>query len=264
MDRGGPQGRGHRRPGVPGPLSPGGSAGVPPRRSTLAANGWGLGEAIGGFVVGLVLASVAASVALSAVGGRRSPLPVAATVADVVGLWVGLLGAAIVASRRYGRGALGDDYGLRIRPVDLLTGGAVGMASQLLVIPALYVPLGHLDPSLTRHLGAPAQRDVSAAHGGLAIGVLFVTLAVGAPIVEELFFRGLVLRALAGRLPALAAVACSALAFALAHFEAAQLPGLALFGLLLGLLAWRSGRLGPGIAAHAAFNAVAVVSLVHH
>jgi membrane protease YdiL (CAAX protease family) len=82
-------------------------------------------------------------------------------------------------------------------------------------------------------------------------------------VVEEIFFRGLVLRALLGRLPVPAAVAVSGLAFAFAHFEPVQFAGLAVFGAVLGLLAWWTGRLGPGIAAHAAFNAAALLTLIH-
>ena len=93
--------------------------------------------------------------------------------------------------------------------------------------------------------------------------VLIVLLAVGAPIVEELFFRGLFLRALLYRLPVPLAILISGLAFALAHFEALQFPGLAVFGLVLGWLAWRTNRLAPGIAAHSAFNAAAVAAVVH-
>ena len=51
--------------------------------------------------------------------------------------------------------------------------------------------------------------------------------------------------------------------FALAHFEAVQFAGLAVFGVVLGVLAWRTGRLAPGIGAHAAFNAAAVIAVVH-
>jgi membrane protease YdiL (CAAX protease family) len=53
----------------------------------------------------------------------------------------------------------------------------------------------------------------------------------------------------------------SAILFGLAHFEALQLAALILFGLILGTLAYRTGRLGPTIVAHAAFNAVTVLTL---
>jgi membrane protease YdiL (CAAX protease family) len=85
---------------------------------------------------------------------------------------------------------------------------------------------------------------------------------VGAPVVEELFFRGLVLRSLLPLAPAPVAVVASGVLFGLAHWQGVQFPGLAVFGVVLGVLAYRTGRLTPGIGAHAAFNAVAVLSVI--
>jgi membrane protease YdiL (CAAX protease family) len=185
-------------------------------------------------------------------------------VADLVGLWVALVAAAVLASRRHGTGSLARDLGLRIgRWWDLVVGAAVGLGCQYGLIPLLYLPFERADPTLAQRIAQPAQTDTGSAHTVGALIVLLVFLAVGAPLVEELFFRGLLLRGLAGRLPAPVAVVVTGLLFALAHFEAVQFAGLALFGVVLGVLAWRSGRLGPSVAAHAAFNAAAVVSSVH-
>ena len=54
-------------------------------------------------------------------------------------------------------------------------------------------------------------------------------------MVEELFFRGLLLRSLLGRTPPPVAIVISALLFGLAHFEAVQFAGLAVFGVVLGV-----------------------------
>ncbi|HMC42582.1 MAG TPA: CPBP family intramembrane glutamic endopeptidase, partial [Acidimicrobiales bacterium] len=82
-------------------------------------------------------------------------------------------------------------------------------------------------------------------------------------LVEELFFRGLLQRSLAGWLGPGPAIGVAALGFGLAHGEAVQLLALVAFGVVLGVLAQRSGRLGPGIVAHAAFNGatIAVIAL---
>ena len=93
--------------------------------------------------------------------------------------------------------------------------------------------------------------------------LLVALLAVGAPLVEELFFRGLLMRSLQTRMPTAPAILVSSILFALAHFELAELAGLALFGVVLGVLAWWTGRLGPSISAHMAFNAAAVAAVVH-
>jgi uncharacterized protein len=228
------------------------------------ANRWGLWEAAGGFLVGLVLAAIATSISESATGYRSGPFPVAVTTADVVALWAGLVGAAVWASRRRGTGDLAVDYGLRIGgPLDIVGGAAVGVACQYLLIPGLYWPVEQLDHSLRHQLGQPAHNEAGTAHSVGAVVVLVVVLVIGAPFVEELFFRGLLLRGLLGVTRPPVAIVVSGLLFGLAHFEAAQFAGLAVFGVILGVLAWRTGRLVPGMAAHAAFNAVAVASVVH-
>jgi membrane protease YdiL (CAAX protease family) len=232
-----------------------------------AAHRWGLQEALFGFAAGIILSSVAAAVAgavSSDPTGTGVALGLPVLVADLVGLWVALVAAAVLASRRHGTGSLARDLGLRIgRWWDLVVGAAVGLGCQYGLIPLLYLPFERADPTLAQRIAQPAQTDTGSAHTVGALIVLLVFLAVGAPLVEELFFRGLLLRGLAGRLPAPVAVVVTGLLFALAHFEAVQFAGLALFGVVLGVLAWRSGRLGPSVAAHAAFNAAAVVSSVH-
>jgi membrane protease YdiL (CAAX protease family) len=133
------------------------------------------------------------------------------------------------------------------------------------VFEAPLLPFVH---NLYSRLGHPAQSLTSHAFGpGLV--VLAVLVCVGSPVVEELFFRGLLLRALAGRLKDLGprlgpatSIVVTALVFALVHFEALQFLGLAGFGVVLGYLAWRTGRLGPSIVAHMAFNTVTIVAIV--
>jgi uncharacterized protein len=168
------------------------------------------------------------------------------------------------ASRVRGQGNLGLDYGWGLgRWWDLPAGAAIGLACQYLLIPLLYLPFEHIDRNLSHELSQPARNDSGAAHSVGSVAVLVLFLVVFAPMVEELFFRGLFLRALLGRTPPAVAIVVSGLVFALAHFEAVQFAGLAVFGVVLGVLAWRTGRLAPGIGAHAAFNAAAVIAVVH-
>lgn len=232
-----------------------------------SGNRWGFGEAFVGFAVGLLLSALAAAVAEAATGYHSSSsaaIPVAVTAADVAGLWVGLVGAAVYASRARGRGDLRRDFGwTRGRWWDLPIGAGIGLACQYGLIPLLYLPFEQIDHHLSHQLSQPVQHDTAAAHTVGTVAVLLLFLAVGAPLVEELFFRGLLLRALLGRTPPAVAIVGSALLFGLAHFQAAQFAGLAAFGVVLAVLAWRAGRLTIGIGAHAAFNAVAVLSVVH-
>ena len=220
-----------------------------------------------GFAAGLVTASVAAGIAEAATGWSSSsgtPMPVAVTVADLVGLWLALVGAVVLYSRLRGTGRLSDDFGLRIGAWwDVPLGVAVGLACQYALVPLLYLPFEQVDRSLVHQLGQPAQKETGAAHTTLAVAVLIVFLAVGAPLVEELYFRGLLLRSLAGWTNPVVGVVVSGLLFGLAHFEPLQFAGLAAVGVVFGVMAWRTGRLAPSISAHLTFNAAAVLTVVH-
>jgi membrane protease YdiL (CAAX protease family) len=226
---------------------------------------WGLGEAAVAFLVGLTASALLAGLVQSATGlqaGAGQPVPLPVTVASLIGLWIGLGGGAVYVSRRRGSGDPAKDFGLRLRwPSDVGIGLFAGLASQYVLIPILYLPFEQIFPNVRHRLETPAKQDTAGVHGGLQVTLLFLLLAVGAPVVEELFFRGLLQRALARRLGRGVAVLGSAVVFGLAHFELLQLPALILFGVVLALLADRTGRLGPGIVAHAVFNAATVLTL---
>jgi len=83
---------------------------------------------------------------------------------------------------------------------------------------------------------------------------LVAVVVIGAPVVEELFYRGLLQRSLAARFNEGAVLVVVAAVFALVHFRPIEIPGLFVFGLILGWAALRSGRLGPAITIHVGFN----------
>jgi membrane protease YdiL (CAAX protease family) len=217
-------------------------------------------------VAGEVLSVITSSIAQAAVNyrpGQGKPIPLAVTISALVGLWIGLVGGVVFASRTRGSGSLAEDFGLRLRrPWDVPLGVVAGLVSQYALVPLLYLPFEQIDRTLRHRLETPAKRDTAAAHGGLQITLLFLFLSIGAPLIEELFFRGLLMRAIDRRYGTVAAVAGSAVVFGLAHFELLQLPALILFGVVLAILAKRTGRLGPGIVAHATFNAATVLTLI--
>jgi CAAX protease family protein len=224
--------------------------------------GWGLGDAALGVLSGWVCLLIAAGIASG--GSKSNETSLTALAVGEVGLWVGLVGVMVWASRTKGSGRLGQDFGLQMRRADVGLGVPVGVVSQLVLVPVLYLPIQWL---IGRHdLSAPAKDIIGKAHGDGGLVLLAVVLIAGAPVVEELFFRGLVLRSLQRRFARTAhgdgwAIGVSAVIFGFAHLEPLQFPALALFGAILGYLAVRTGRLGPGIWAHAAFNALAVAFL---
>jgi membrane protease YdiL (CAAX protease family) len=225
---------------------------------------WGLGDAALGFVAANVIAILFTPVAYWLTGEpSTTPLSEAplSTVAVIQAAYAGsMLAAVLVVSRRKGRGPV-IDFGIRMRWTDAPLGAVLGVATQYAAT-LLYLPFVHWDIISTDDIEKPARELTDRAHGG-GVLLLFIVVAVLAPIVEEIFFRGLVLRSLERRMSSNGAIVVSAALFGAAHLEPLQFPALFVFGLVAAVLATRTGRLGPGIWAHVAFNAVAVINLVY-
>lgn len=240
------------QPTTPGPTAPEGPTGG----IQVGAVWWALGGLVAGEVVGGLLAQVG----VAATGSSTSP---ATILLGEVGLWLGMLAAVLVVSREQGTRSLRRDYGLALRPADL--GWGVLVAAGGLALSGL---LGQLFAG-TRLAGTNTQLITGQRHHEAGTALVTVLVAVGAPVVEELFFRGLVRTALASRVgPGAAAVGQGAL-FGLAHANPATGLGnvevvvvIGAFGVLLGLVAGRLGRLGPGMVGHGLFNLVVSISVL--
>ncbi len=115
--------------------------------------------------------------------------------------------------------------------------------------------------------GASADNVRLAGRTGAEIAILFVVAVLVAPPIEELIFRGLLLRTLLRRLPFWPAAAVSSACFAVLHLYEVNTPQAAvllfvsilLFGLCQCLLVRWTARLAPAIVAHAASNAVGLL-----
>jgi membrane protease YdiL (CAAX protease family) len=97
--------------------------------------------------------------------------------------------------------------------------------------------------------------------GQLAESLLL--LAVLAPLVEELVFRGLLYGWLAGRWGKNVGWIVSSLAFAAAHTEPAHIVLVLPLGLLFGWLRQRTDSLLPSLAAHIANNSLALIAAAY-
>lgn len=201
--------------------------------------------------------------------GLRGPLTGLPTwagtlVASAIALGPLLVGA-LLAARWAGPRPI-DALGLRIRPLDLLLGALVALI--LRAVAELAAPTtGSLRPVFGE----------SAADAAATITAAVVALVVLAPLVEELFFRGVLQRALQNVLrPALSArigaglaIAITTLAFAALHAVpygaqapiAVILPPV-LVGLGAGVLTAVTCRIAAGVVAHVLFNLVGVVLLL--
>jgi len=96
---------------------------------------------------------------------------------------------------------------------------------------------------------------------GIALSVLMV-VALG-PFVEELVFRGVILRAAESRVGAAWAIVLQAALFAAYHLTPWLIVPSFVLGLACGWLAWQRRSLWPAIALHALYNGVAVAAVFY-
>ena len=136
-----------------------------------------------------------------------------------------------------------------------MLGVPIGVLTQLVLVPLVYLPL-------ERALGGRVHRGtltenakdlVDRASGGSMV-LLVLMVCVGAPLVEELVYRGLLQGSFAARINHVPAWLAASALFALVHFRPVEYPGLFVIGLVCGACALATGRLGMAIACHIGFN----------
>jgi len=134
---------------------------------------------------------------------------------------------------------------LLIPPVVLLIPGLVLLSSQMSELLVSIFPLSAWEER--------AFADMTAAN----IAAITATCLL-APILEEMLFRGVILRAFLVQYPRGTAIASSALIFGVAHLNLYQFVTAFLMGLIAGWLYERSRSLVPCIALHGLYNTSAV------
>lgn len=227
---------------------------------------WGLGDAVLAFVLSFLGAIVATAVVVAVTHTKALPdgnypenAPIiGATVVGQYGVW---LLTMFLVSRQKGLGTLRADFGLVVDLASDWATIAMGFGFEIAAGIVLF-PI----TNLVHHTPQQVVHDLDTAHGPKLV-ILVVTAIAVAPVVEELFFRGLLLRSLQRRMSAPMAVALAALAFGLTHVlfdfgSGAVLPALVALGLVSGVLAVRTGNLSRSILLHAGFNLVAVLAVL--
>ncbi len=231
---------------------------------------WGLGDVLLGvpFFLALSIVGFVIGVAVIGVDGLIDVVETG----DMTMLPLGILGFSLlfqqlgqglwpfIVSRWKGLGPV-SDWRLRFKPSDLGIGlgvavvgligaGAAGMVATRLV-------------GLTDEAAADNTQFLRDAEGTPWLAVILFAAVVGAPVTEELFFRGLTLRALEKRMGSRWAVVLSAVIFTLPHFTTPDWQGTTVLfasiftvGLVLGAVTVKTDRLAPAIIAHMIFNAV--------
>lgn len=233
---------------------------------------WGLPDVLIAWLAGLLFA-----ILFTAFAAAADPSLADKVDADDVPAWY-LLGtllaqntaivlALIFLSERKGQGSLRRDFGL-VSPFERLRAGAVagwvaagaGLSILAAVLLRPIADLADLDES------AQAVSKTVERSGGIELTLLLLGVVFVAPVVEELLFRGALLRALQRRLRVPTAIFVSAVVFAGVHVVGDPgsyyvVPGLILLGVVSGWQAARTGDLSRSVLLHMGFNLLSAVSL---
>ncbi len=222
---------------------------------TLVWPRWGLWDAviaIGGFVVLTALVAIPLFI-------FNAPIAVLVLVGGLVP-WLMLAGWPVFITWRKGNGAR-IDLGLILRWSDVGWGVLFGIAGLVMAgIGALITTLIVGDFNSAAGEAALALLESSSFT---AIFIFAVVIAVGAPVVEEIAFRGMLFGALRKRgVNPVWVVVITAVAFSLFHLEPTRILVLLPIGITLGLARWKTEGLGAPMVAHMVNNMPAAVFLL--
>jgi membrane protease YdiL (CAAX protease family) len=149
------------------------------------------------------------------------------------------------------------DYGIVPTARDIKVGLACGGVS-LLVALALSVPL----TKIYGDDGSSGGPDVFDGTGAGWLLAYTAYLVVGAPLTEELLFRGALWGALQHyQVPRLAILGITSLLFAFLHLEPSKVASLFAQGLAIGTARMITGRIGASTVAHATNNLFPALSI---
>lgn len=173
-------------------------------------------------------------------------------------------------------GFLAAEYGLYVlirsglRRGGTSLGGAISerplstrsMIIDIMLGAALFGAWLGIEMLFARHATSSAVRALLVDR--LAFVPVWIALSCAAGFVEELAFRGYLLRQFASRLGPIGGIVLQALLFAIVHgYQGVEpLVRIAMFGLLFGSLAWVRRSLVPGMVAHAANDIAAGLQLI--
>lgn len=214
---------------------------------------------LGAWLLAQLLVSIV--MAISGEPSDEFPTSIRILASALVASWTAYLAVLWAVSERAGSGDPIADYAIHIDPRDLIA-VPVGVITQLVLVPVLYLPLRSVWPGTFTHDRLEERtRDLVEVAGDSSVLVLAFLLVVGAPVVEELVYRGMIQRSLAARISEPLALVLASAWFAVIHFQMLELPGLFVAGLVFGGCLLVTGRLATAIIAHAAFNATALLTV---
>ncbi len=163
-------------------------------------------------------------------------------------------------------------YGFRKSKAPLLDVFPLKFFNPLLLIPittffwAAHNLLEITNAFLDKYIPAPAwfwELFNKIFEGDFGWWGAFMKVAVVAPIVEELIFRGLILHGFRRNYNGFVAVIMSALLFALFHLNPWQFPATFLLGLLLGWIVLRTNSILLAILGHSINNLLVLLTITY-
>jgi membrane protease YdiL (CAAX protease family) len=177
---------------------------------------------------------------------------------SALGLWLPFVFMLRWVARRAGTD-FRQYFGMRFAKTDWL-GIPLGIFCQVVLMNVVNWPLNKWFPSTfnPQRIETRARDMVDAAHGAWFI-VLFLIVVVGAPLVEELVYRGFIQGGLQTQLGSTWALIIAAAWFTVVHLEPIEFPGLFAFAIVLGLCYKRTQRIGLSVVTHLAFNATGLL-----
>ena len=228
----------------------------------LKAARWGLLDVVitivGALMIPVIILSVAVSAGLPQHGS-------AILILGSVTVWLPLAGWPWLTTYLQGNGVR-IDLGYVFRRVDLLWGIGGGVACFVLA-----TPVGWLTEHFFGSFDSAAGNAALQSNSPRWVLVLYaIMICVGAPLFEELAFRGLVFAAVAKRMArhqtsvrmvlGIAGL-WSTMLFAGIHLELIRVPVLLVIGAVLSYLRARTGRVGSSVIAHAVNNIPGALSI---
>lgn len=221
---------------------------------------WSIGDAVLALAVGIVASLIAGIAVLASTADEPTTLQLFGIVAVAQGL--GTLAAIVWVARRKGSGDFRADFGLAYRRGDAW-GLAAGLGLQIALALTLLPILILLDID---EAPQDAVRRTQEAGGAVTALVAFLSIGLLAPLVEELLFRGILLRAMLHRYGRRIALVGSSAVFSAIHLldpgALLVVPQLFVVGLVLAWMTLRRRSLVWAIFAHVGFNLTAVVALL--
>lgn len=230
-----------------------GPPGPPERTGADAWPAWAAPLALVAALIGATIGGLLVFVVTEAVGGDAGDEPPGLLLGATAAQDVAFVAAAILFARMSGP-VWGDQFGLRPTRFWRAAGLVVATYVAFVIFAGIWTTIVG-DPG-----DEPLLDDLGVDESTLLLVLGALTVCVGAPLVEEFFFRGFFYRALRNWIGVAGGAIATGLVFGAVHFSSSpveHLVPLAVLGVLFCLLYQATGSLYPCIVLHAINNSIA-------